>query len=204
MTIQIKRKRSQSIVLTSLMTGAALTLVGCDDANETRDVSRDSGATVEARAFRNVAECAASAEFTQAQCQAAYTQAQQASSTNAPQFASQQSCEQQFGAANCVQRNNSSGGSFFTPLLTGFLVGQAVSNLTNGGFRGVPMYRDRDGGYLSGSGYPVTRDYYTGRTQMRTDSFDAPRAGAPPRMQSRSSVISRGGFGGWGGRGFGG
>jgi hypothetical protein len=39
---------------------------------------------------------------------------------------------------------------------------------------------------------------------MRTDSFDAPRAGAPPRMQSRSSVISRGGFGGWGGRGYGG
>jgi len=38
---------------------------------------------------------------------------------------------------------------------------------------------------------------------VRSDSFDAPAAQAPTRVQSRSSVISRGGFGG-GGRSFGG
>ena len=103
-----------------------------------------------------------------------------------------------YGVDQCVPRSQANGGgSFFTPLLTGFIIGQALENMGNRGYRGAPMYRDRDGTYYSGSGYPVSRDYVTGRSRVRTDSFDVPsRYEAPTRVQSRSSVISRGGFGG--------
>ena len=97
-------------------------------------------------------------------------------------------------------RAASNNGSFFTPLLTGFIIGQALNNI--GGYRGAPMYRDRNGDYYGGAGGLIRRDYVTGRTQVGSEAFN-PAARAPARVQSRSSVISRGGFGG-GGRGFGG
>jgi uncharacterized protein YgiB involved in biofilm formation len=142
-------------------------------------------------------------DMTAAQCQTAYDQAQKDSAANAPKFGDQQSCEERYGVSQCVPRNdNNGGGSFFTPLLTGFIVGQALSNM-GGGYYGAPMYRDRNGTYYGGGGYPLSRDYVTGRTRVRTDSFNAPEMRTPTRVQSRSSVISRGGFGG-GGRSFGG
>src|SRR3546814_1613983 len=72
---------------------------------------------------------------------------------NAPRFGDRQTCEEQYGVEQCVPRNN---GSFFTPLLTGFIIGQALNNF-GGGYRGAPMYRDRDGNYYGGAGRPITR-----------------------------------------------
>jgi uncharacterized protein YgiB involved in biofilm formation len=103
-------------------------------------------------------------------------------------------------AAQCEPRNNGSGGSFFTPLLTGFIIGQALNG--GYGYRGAPMYRDRQGNYYGGAGGRISRDYVTGRTRVGSDAFTPTTARAPARVQTRSSVISRGGFGGgFGGRG---
>ncbi|PXA90428.1 hypothetical protein DMC25_05895 [Caulobacter sp. D4A] len=204
-----RRKRSSAVALTGLMAGSAFTLVACDDPGSATQwgdpPAAVSGKKVDASSFANLDECKASGDFTADQCQTAYDEAQKASAENAPKFSDQQSCEERYGVDQCVPRSQANGGgSFFTPLLTGFIIGQALENMGNRGYRGAPMYRDRDGTYYSGSGYPVSRDYLTGRSRVRTDSFDAPsRYEAPTRVQSRSSVISRGGFGG-GSRGFGG
>lgn len=204
---QHRRKRSGSVVITGLMAGAAVSLTACDNlpavAQWGDPPAAQSGKEVEALTFANLDECKTSGTLTAQQCDQAYAQAQSDSAENAPKFSDQQSCEERFGVDQCVPRSSQGGGSFFTPLLTGFVIGQALSNL-GGGFRGAPMYRDRDGSYYSGSGYPMSRGYVTGRTRVRPESFDAPsRMAAPTRVQSRSSVISRGGFGG-GGRSFGG
>jgi len=201
-----RRKRSGSLVLTGLMAGTAVSVTACDvapSATQWGDVPAvQSGREVPALAFANLDECKAAGGLTAQQCEAAYAEAQKDSAQNAPKFSDQQSCEARYGVDQCVPRSSQGGGGFFTPLLTGFIVGQALNNL--GGYRGAPMYRDRDGGYYGGSGYPISRDYVTGRTRVGADSFDAPsRMDAPTRVQSRSAVISRGGFGG-SGRGFGG
>jgi uncharacterized protein YgiB involved in biofilm formation len=76
--------------------------------------------------------------------------------------------------------------------------------MNGGGYRGGgPLYRDRDGGYSNGygGGY-LSRDYRTGRTVANRNDVDVARQ-APSRVQSRTTVVSRGGFGG-GGRSFGG
>jgi uncharacterized protein YgiB involved in biofilm formation len=199
-----RRLRSSGLALTGLMAGTAMSVSACDGSPAATQWGDPPAASrqVEAKTFASLDECKASGDMTAAQCDTAYAQAQKDSAANAPKFSDQQSCEERYGVDQCVPRSSQNGGgSFFTPLLTGFIIGQALNNA--GGYRGAPMYRDRDGGWYSGSGYPVSRDYVTGRTRVRSDSFDAPEARAPARVQSRSSVISRGGFGG-GGRSFGG
>lgn len=200
-----RRKRSSAMALTSLMAGSAFTLAACDDAGTPTQWGdeRPAASSDAAASFASVDECKAAGDFTAEQCQTAYDEAQKASAENAPKFADQKSCEERYGVDQCVPRNQANGGgSFFTPLLTGFIIGQALNNM-GGGYRGAPMYRDRDGRYYGGAYYGGgSRDYLTGRS--RRDSFDAPsRYEAPARVQSRSSVISRGGFGG-GSRSFGG
>lgn len=180
-------KRSRGIILTTLMAGTGVSLAACD---------ADGGKPVDALSYRSVAECRTAGKFTASQCETAYAQAQKANAENAPRFGDRQTCEEQYGGAQCTPHNN---GSFFTPLLTGFLVGQALN--TMGGYRGAPMYYGRDGNYYGGAGSRISRDYVTGRTRIGSDAFN-PAIRAPTRVQSRSSVISRGGFGGgFGGRG---
>ena len=199
-----RRLRSSGLVLTGLMAGTAMSISACDDGGSAVQWGDPAAASrqVEARTFASLDECKKAGDMTAAQCDTAYAQAQKDSAENAPKFSDQQSCEERYGVDQCVPRSSQGGGSFFTPLLTGFIIGQALNNM-GGGYRGAPMYRDRDGTFYSGSGYPLSRDYVTGRTRVRSDSFEAPTARAPTRVQSRSSVISRGGFGG-GGRSFGG
>lgn len=186
-------KRSRSLVLTTMMASGSLSLAACDGPSDI------GGRQVDALSYASVAECAAASVISTDQCETAFRQAQQANTENAPRFDNRQSCEEQYGVEQCVPRNN---GSFFTPLLTGFIVGQALNNF-GGGYRGAPMYRNRFGEYVGGAGGRMTRDYVTGRTRIAEGAFD-PAARAPTRVQSRSSVISRGGFGGGGGRSFGG
>jgi uncharacterized protein YgiB involved in biofilm formation len=201
-----RRLRSSGLALTGLMAGTAMSISACDGSPAASTQWGDPPAAsreVDAKTFASLDECKRSGDMTAEQCDTAYAQAQKDSAQNAPKFGDQQSCEERYGVDQCVPRGSQNGGgSFFTPLLTGFIVGQALSNM-GGGYRGAPMYRDRDGTYYGGSGQPLSRDYVTGRTRVRSDSFDAPSARAPSRVQSRSSVISRGGFGG-SGRSFGG
>ncbi len=187
-------KRSRSIVLTTLIAGSGVSLTACDG-----DVG---GKPVDALSYKTVAECRQAAVIPAAQCDTAFAQAEKANDQNAPRFNDRASCEAQFGEAQCQPRNN---GSFFTPLLTGFIVGQMLNGGGGYGYRGAPMYQDRNGNYIGGAGGRFTRDYATGRTQIGSDAFNPSARAAPARVQSRSSVISRGGFGGgFGGRGFGG
>lgn len=200
-------KRSKSLVLTSMMAGGGLSLNACDvssPATQWADppaASSPAGGQVEADAFNSVEECRASGRVPAAQCDTAYASAQADHDANAPRFGDQQSCEERYGVDQCVPRNSGGGGgSFFTPLLTGFIIGQA---LNGGGFGGRAFYRDRYGADSLAGGGRLSRDYVTGRTRVGSDAFGPPATRqAPARVQSRSGVVSRGGFGG-GGRGYG-
>jgi len=195
-------KRSKNMVLTTLVAAVGVTLTACDNSTPQLPQWGDGshGKPVAAVSYTSVADCKAKGRIPADECQAAYLQAQKANDANAPRFENRGSCEQRFGIDQCVPRNGLNG-SFFTPLLTGFIVGQALNNF-GGGYRGAPLYRDRDGGYYGGAGVPIFRDSTSGRTSIGTEAFNS-TASAPARVQSRSAIISRGGFGGEG-HGFGG
>jgi uncharacterized protein YgiB involved in biofilm formation len=192
------------------MAGSGLTLAACgDDAPRSQWIDPPAAtATVDpdrGQAFTTLEECKAAADFAPADCEQAFAAAQKENEANAPRFAEQQTCEEQFGAGNCVPRQAAGGGgSFFVPLLAGFVMGQVLDDIGDRRYRGRPYYRDRYGyGYVPGYGR-LSRDYISGRPRVSGGVLAPPRAQAPARTQSRSAVISRGGFGGGGGRSYGG
>jgi uncharacterized protein YgiB involved in biofilm formation len=180
-----RRLRSSGLALTGLMAGTAISVSACDDPGAATQWGDPPAASreVDAKTYASLDDCKTSGDMTAVQCQAAYDEAQKDSAANAPKFGDQQSCEERYGVDQCVPRNNGGGGSFFTPLLTGFIVGQALSNM-GGGYHGAPMYRGRDGTFYGGSGAPLSRDYVTGRTRVRTDSFNTPEMRAQPASRA--------------------
>ncbi|HEY3696039.1 DUF1190 domain-containing protein [Phenylobacterium sp.] len=207
-------KRSRRLVLTTVIASAGVSLAACDapgasaDWNSPPAVQIEQGAPLNAHTYASLAACKAANEVPDEACEQAAKAAVADQDKTAPRFAERATCEDVYGAGQCVPNTQAGQGSFFTPLLTGFVIGQ----LMNGGFRGGALYRDqRDGGLYTGYGGRVFNDYSTGRTQIGTNGLDPPAAirEAPPKIQTRTSVLSRGGFGGrmsahsYGGGGFG-
>ena len=196
-TLAISRmKRSRTLQVTSLMATASFSLAACGDAPS-------APAQVEAppqptAAYTSLQECLDANNAPDSECRTAYAEAEKARQTEGPRYMSRAECEGTWGPSQCEPTNNGSGGSFFTPLLAGFIIGQALD-----GGRYRPMYRDQSGRYSNGfgGGYAY-RDYRSGRLLTNGRDYDVARQ-APARVQSRTAVVSRGGFGG-GGRGYGG
>ena len=196
-----RRMRSAAAGLTAV--GTAAMLGGCDPSPE--EMSRKQfGPPTEVAAFQSIGECVAAGDYTQEQCETAQRAATNDDNRTAPRFAEKDLCEDQFGAGSCQPRTDG-GQSFFTPLLTGFLIGQLVNG---GGYRYGGLYRDpRDNRYYTGSGAWLYNGGYGGRGyryQVGSQAINAPVTTS--RIQTRSSVVSRGGFGGrsssrggWGG-----
>jgi len=194
-TTMRRLKRSRTLQVTSLMATASFSLAACGAPQVAAPPPEP------ALAYTSLTECKAANDISDTECDAGYANATAQAEQTAPRYATQSECEGAWGPDQC--RPNGSGGSFFTPLVTGFVIGQL---LNGGGYRGGgALYRDRDGNYQNGygSGY-LGRDYRTGRqvANGRDYGTDVARQ-APSRVQSRTTVVSRGGFGG-GGRGFGG
>ncbi|WP_052689634.1 DUF1190 domain-containing protein [Brevundimonas sp. KM4] len=188
-------KRSRVLHVSSLMATASFSLAACGSPQRVPALEPEP-----TLAYQSLDECKAANDIPDNECDAALAKAQQEAAKTAPRYATREECEGQWGPSQCQPNNN--GGSFFTPLLTGFIVGQM---LNGGGYRGGgPLYRDREGqlsnGYGGGYAY---RDYRTGKTLTNAREHGDVARQAPTRVQSRTTVVSRGGFGG-GGRGYGG
>jgi len=189
-------KRSRALHVTSLMATASFTLAACG-APQVAAPDPDP-----VRAFTSLEDCKADASMTAVECDAGLANAKAQAAKDAPRYASREDCEGAWGPSQCQPNNQNGGGSFFTPLLTGFVIGQMMNG---GGYRGGgALYRDRDGQYSNGrgGGY-LSRDYRTGKTVANGRDYGDVAKQAPSRVQSRTTVVSRGGFGG-GGRGYGG
>ncbi|KQN92745.1 hypothetical protein ASE95_08770 [Sphingomonas sp. Leaf231] len=202
------RKRSAAAGLTAA--GALAMLSGCDGAPD--DQARF-GPPTEVSAFSTVEECVASGAFAKVTCENAAKEARKTDEKAAPRFDSKGLCEDQFGGGQCLARNEG-GQSFFVPLLTGFMIGQMLNG--SGGYRYNGLYRNgRNNSWYTPGGAWLTNGGYGGRGynyQVGSRAVTAPVT--TQRIQTRSSVVSRGGFGGrvsarssggWGGgRSFGG
>ena len=191
-------KRSRTLQLTTLMASASISLTAC---GAPPGVQQSEARPTPALAYTSLSECKAADDISDADCDANYQQAQAAAEKTSPRYATREQCEGEWGPSQC-QTTQRDGGSFFTPLLAGFVIGQVLGGGGGRAFGGGPLYRDRDNRYSNGyGGGGVYTDYRTGRqvTDARAHTPEARQA--PPRAQTRTTVVSRGGFGG-GGRSF--
>lgn len=200
-------KRTRKLALTGLMAVGGMSLTACGDQAADNVRIDNPGPAVDAYTYASLQECKDKNEIPDSACETAEKNAKD-DETKAAKYNEQASCEDVYGPGQCVPRgyNNNGGGSFWGPLITGFVVGRML----DGGWGGRGMYRDwRDGGYYTSSGGRIFTDYSTGRTRIGQNGFHAPDAiHTPTKTMSRASVISRGGFGGrsssFGRSGFGG
>jgi len=184
------RKRSRVVVLTTL---TALSLGACSEAPDEAQLSRSQfGEGVDAFSYQSVAECAADGKVPAAECERAQATALADNDKAAPRFEAQDQCEEQFGAGQCQQQTNGYN-SYFSPLLTGFVIGRMLDGGSR--YRHSGLYYDRrDRVYYTGGGGWIYRDPRTGVSKVGNRALQP--VAAPQRVQTRSSVVSRGGFGG--------
>ena len=183
-------KRSKSLRLV-LMGGAALSLGACEQ-------------PVEVGVFETVDQCTVMG-YSQSACESAIEQAQKEHLQAAPKYASRTDCEAEFGrceagTASAQQQPpqtpqgpqgeqtalNSSGGSFFMPLLAGYMMGQMMGGNR---YAAQPLYRPVGGqaggaGLFTGAGTRVAGG--PGVARMPQSAFTNARA---------TTTMARGGFG---------
>lgn len=193
-------KRSKTLMLTSVMATGGLSLSACDAGGSAWLSSPPPASppgTVGGQQYASLQACYDANEVADGECDAAFARAE----AETPRYADRQTCEANYGVNQCVARSQASADSVFVPLLAGFVVGQALNSFGSHGYYGT-QYRRRDEAYGSSGGYAggYASGYRGGRDYINSRAYSG--AAAPPRVQSRSAVISRGGFGG--GRGYGG
>ncbi len=183
-------KRSRKLALTSLMALSGVSLTACGD--DPNVAAGGQEPQVDAFAYQSLQECKDKNEVPDDACATAEKTAGEEGAAES-RYSDAKTCEDVYGAGQCVPRSQAGGGSFWGPLVAGFVVGRMM----DGAWGGRGLYNDRYGGYYTRNGGRLSTDYATGRTRIGARSFDAPDLARPPeRVQTRSSVISRGGFGG--------
>lgn len=208
-------KRSARVRL-FLMGSASVALAACGDDPQPAGV------------FQTVDECVESGFFTKDECSQAIAEAQREHPKVAPKYATKADCEADFGVGKCeappaaaggtgaatttptttagtTAATTSSGGdsgSFWMPLMMGYMVGQVVNNM---GQRSQPLYRPNvgyqdDNRSYGGSGGRYTYSAGSWRTAGNVEVSRGTGVTTVGSSTFRSSTpstttISRGGFG---------
>lgn len=154
-------KKSKAVRLV-LLGGAGFAVAACDEAPPP-----------DARFFADVKECAA--VRSEATCQDAFAKSQAAFVAEMPRYNRKEECEAEFGAGNCESRETGVG-SFFLPMMMGYMMGNAFNR---------PVYRGPDNGATM----------RTGGKLYNVGTF-AGAGRAAPFQVAQITQVQRGGFGG--------
>lgn len=192
------RRRKSSVSRKSLALGtiaaAGLTVAACDNAPSDQ-------------VFKSISDCN-KAGFSAFVCEKEYNEARARHAKTAPKFNTSDACEKQFGNNKCMVHSapgstagNGASSNFYTPLLTGFLVSQALQRVRTPyayynyrssypGYYSTPIYRDRGGRTV---------------TSVRSGSGASAKTVSRP-VNVNTRTVARRGFGGrssssrgWGG-----
>lgn len=154
-------KRSKAIRLV-LLGGAGCALAACDQAPPP-----------DARFFADARACAE--VYDEAACQKAFAESKASFAAEAPRFSRKEECEAEFGAGNCETRQSGMG-SFFMPMMMGYMLGSAFRQ---------PVYRGPDGTAMTRSGNST---YAVGR-------FSGAGGRGAAFQPTQITQVQRGGFG---------
>ncbi|MET1413311.1 DUF1190 domain-containing protein [Roseibium sp. HPY-6] len=176
-------KRSKSIKLVVMAT-TSVTLAGCSQEPD-----------VEGRVYKSEAECVADSYVADEVCATALATGADIHKASGPRYASPTLCSEQHGNNVCVSETTNQG-TYYTPRPSGyFLAGALTGALTNELLRSNvrPVYPER-----GSSRYYTSRGYYVGSYgggSWRTYNDAVKNPPSPARVQTRTSIASRGGFG---------
>jgi uncharacterized protein YgiB involved in biofilm formation len=147
------RKRSRHVALMVMVPAAtSLLLSGCGPNLVEQGV-----------VYQDVQECSQQNPETTAQCATDYQEAQVQHQNVAPRYTTREECESDFGTERCeAAPQQHASGSFFMPMMMGYLAGQMfsrpnVGQSATGGIPTQPLYKSRDdqSSFRTASNQPV-------------------------------------------------
>jgi len=177
-------KRSRSVTLLTMAT-ATLALTACEEQVDT-----------EGELYKSEAECAASEFVPDADCSPLLAEGTRIHETTAPRYNAMGLCESEHGRSECVPVTGGTQ-TYYSPsplgyLVTGAIAGKVVSDLVR------PVYREKDSRryYTTGGGFVRYMDNGRyGTTRSNIQNYNPKVTQSPPRVQTRTTVASRSGFG---------
>lgn len=171
----------------ALAVAAVFMLAGCEKSDETVSL------------YQNADDCSAANPGKSAECKTAYNNALKEAEKTAPKYASREDCIAEFGEGQCQQApaqagmaaENQGGGSFWMPLMAGYMMGRLMGG--GMGFQQQPLFSSKNpsspayGKYTdaAGKGYGAAQP---GRTMTVPKTAMAPKP-------ATTSTVTRGGFG---------
>ncbi|GBU10046.1 hypothetical protein AwWohl_11840 [Gammaproteobacteria bacterium] len=158
-------KHSKTLKL-AILPAAILLLAACGETD------------IESSVYNNPQEC--SENMDAAICNEAFKEAQIANATEAPKYSTVKQCEIEHGVGKCEQ-NAQSGGSFFMPMMMGYLMSSAFRGGA-GGNNSKALYSRAGSSNLSTAG--GTSVSGTGKTKV-----------SPSAFKSTPATVNRSGFG---------
>lgn len=190
-------KRSKKAALVLMVPTATMLLAGCGEQRET------------ALVYADPSECASGGFNSPEQCQADYAEAKALHPLTAPKFEAQADCEAEFGAGKCEPAPASSGGSFFMPMMMGYMMGQLMNRGAAAPQNLQQQSRQENSNYAGGAAgasrairtqplYKGRDDYNNFRTSnnVKLDKGIGPIQLKPSQVQPQfGQVVRRGGMG---------
>jgi len=167
------------------MASTTLALSACEESVDT-----------EGELYRTEAECVAAEFLPDADCAPLLTEGERIHTVTAPRYSSMSLCESEHGRSEGLPQL-AEAQTYYAPspigyLVTGAIAGNAISNLVR------PVYRERNnrGFYTTGGGFVRYLDNGRyGTTRSNIQRYNPTVTQAPPRVQTRTVVASRSGFG---------
>ncbi len=144
----------------------------------------------QAMVFTSLADCINQSPEKADQCEAAYQSAVDEATRTSPKYSNIRECESEFGAQQCIpyQNGNGSGGSWFMPLMAGYMIGGMMSPR----YYSSPLFTSHSrrsslrNRWITADG----RDY----GDFRSRSFKVKKKAFEPKP-TVNRTIKRGGFG---------
>lgn len=179
----------KSRYVASILRGASvavlvLPIAACDP---NKPSTEQSVGEQDVKIYSSTEACAADAD--PATCEAARTQALAEHREKAPRYASAEQCRTE--NKECEEVRTSSGGSYFMPMMMGFMMGRMLGG-GGYGFGSRPVYTDSQG-YANTTGRRLGVPTIPSSGGMTTVRAPVTAGGD---IGTRTATVSRGGFGG--------
>lgn len=198
----MKRSKTLRTITIGLATVSAFALAGCKE-EQTNVMTFDDLESCGTAAL-NVSN-----GISYEDCRKAYFDAEAQHKESAPRYDAMALCEEQHGKDACVVEQRSDGSSVFLPLFMGYMIGKSLNkddrDRSSSAFvYASPLYRSATGGYtnINGSTYFASNNGI--KTSTGISSFSRAPSTITAAPMSRTTISSRGGFGGSRGVSFGG
>ncbi|SNY65612.1 DUF1190 family protein [Enterobacter sp. CC120223-11] len=169
---------------------AVFMLAGCEKTDETVSM------------YQNADDCSSANPGKSAECTASYNNALKEAERTAPKYASREDCVAEFGEGQCQQtpaqagmapenqaQAQQSGGSFWMPLMAGYMMGRMMS----GGMQQQPLFSSKNPASPAYGQYTDAGGKSYGAAQSGRTA-NVPKTAMAPKPAT-TSTVTRGGFG---------